>query len=87
MLPSLALGAQESEDAAAACSPEEAELQACMNDILDVLKYLQHHGLLSTAFVRAINIFIVQRVRSSCCVSVMVLHKPLACSSPSSAVS
>lgn len=61
----LALGAQDLEDAAAACSPEEAELQACINDILDGLTVVESRGSLSTAFVRAINVFIVQRVRKS----------------------
>lgn len=66
---------QDAEDAAAACSPEEAELQACINDILDGLALLGSQALLSSAFVRAINIFIVQRVRGSCCAPALALPR------------
>ena len=38
-----------------------------------MLTILQASGVLSSAFVRAINLFIVQRVRSSGCVSMLVL--------------
>lgn len=53
------------QEAPAAGSPREQEAQACITDILDALDALQTSVELSTALVRAIAIFVVQRVRPS----------------------
>ncbi len=56
---------QSVQEAPAAGSQQEQEAQACITDILDALDALQSTVELSTALVRAIAIFVVQRVGPS----------------------
>ncbi|KAK9830629.1 hypothetical protein WJX81_006901 [Elliptochloris bilobata] len=55
-------GQEETSDAALAGSQQELEEQACINDIFDALYMLNITAQLTTALVRAITIFLVQRV-------------------------